>query len=75
MSATPYELRAQLLQQAEKILMYRFQKEYDTIRENTHIALQKDASFDHTAVEYPTMPTTEDIIEEAKKLYNFVQTK
>lgn len=75
MSATPYELRAQLLQQAEKILMYRFQRKYDTIRENTHIALQKNPDFDHVSVNYPEMPTTEDIIAEAEKLYKFVQTK
>jgi len=75
MSATPYELRAQLLKQAEQILMYRYQRTYDTIRENTHIALQKDSNFDHTTVKYPEMPTTEDIINEAEKLYKFVQTK
>lgn len=75
MSATPYELRAQLLKQAEQILMYRFQREYDTIRENTHITLQKNPDFDHTDVSYPSMPTTEDIIAEAEKLYKFVQTK
>jgi len=75
MSATPYELRAQLLKQAEQILMFRYQRTYDTIRENTHITLQKDSNFDHTAVEYPSMPTTEDIIAEAEKLYKFVQTK
>ena len=75
MSATPYELRAQLLKQAEQILMYRFQRKYDTIRENTHIALQKDPAFDHTNVTYPESPSTEDIIAEAEKLYKFVQTK
>ena len=75
MSATPYELRAQLLKQAEQILMFRYQRTYDTIRENTHITLQKDSNFDHTAVVYPAMPTTEDIIAEAEKLYKFVQTK
>ena len=75
MSATPYELRAQLLKQAEQILMFRFQRQHDTIRENTHIALQKNPDFDHTRVAYPEMPTTEDIIAEAEKLYKFVQTK
>tara|TARA_B100000989_G_C19380932_1_gene401603 strand:- start:530 stop:757 length:228 start_codon:yes stop_codon:yes gene_type:complete len=75
MSATPYELRAQLLKQAEGILMHRFQRQYDTIRENTHIALQKNPDFDHTTVAYPSMPSTEDIIAEAEKLYRFVQTK
>ena len=75
MSATPYELRAQLLKQAEQILMFRYQRKYDTIRENTHICLQKNPDFDHTNVAYPDSPTTEDIIAEAEKLYKFVQTK
>lgn len=75
MSATPYELRAQLLKQAEQILMYRYQRLYDTIRENVHIELQKDPAFNHTDVHYPESPTTEDIIAEAEKLYRFVQTK
>ncbi len=75
MSATPYELRAQLLKQAEGILMNRYFKDHDVIRENIHLSLKKDPTFDHTAVVYPTMPTTDDIIAEAEKLYKFVQTK
>ena len=75
MSATPYELRAQLLKQAEGILMLRYQRSHDQVRENMHIELQKDPNFDHTVVTYPKMPTTEDIIAEAEKLYKFVQTK
>ena len=75
MSATPYELRAQLLKQAEQILMFRYQRKYDTIRENTHIELQKNPDFPHQKVEYPESPSTEDIIAEAEKLYKFVQTK
>ena len=75
MSATPYELRAQLLKQAEGILMNRYFKDHDVIRENVHLSISKDPDFDHTAVVYPSMPTTEDIIAEAEKLYKFVQTK
>lgn len=75
MSATPYELRAQLLKQAEGILMMRYQNDEQRIRENVHLSLGKDPTFDHTNVAYPTMPTTEDIIAEAEKLYKFVQTK
>jgi hypothetical protein len=40
-----------------------------------HIQMQRDSEFDFTAVHYPAMPTTEDIIDEAEKLYKFVQTK
>ena len=75
MSATPYELRAQLLRQAEGILMHRYQVEHDKIRENTHLKRDKDPTFDVDSVSYPNFPTTEDIINEAEKLYKFVQTK
>jgi len=75
MSATPYELRAQLLKQAEGILMMRHQNEFDQAREQLHIELRKDENFDYSTVTYPEMPTTEDIIVEAEKLYRFVQTK
>ena len=75
MSATPYELRARLLQQAEGILMTRYQIEHHKVRENLHMKRDKDPSIDIDSVSYPSYPTTEDIIEEAKKLYNFVQTK
>ena len=75
MSATPYELRAQLLKQAEQILMFRYQRKHDMVREDMHIALQKNPDFDHTKMTYPDSPSTEDIIAEAEKLYKFVQTK
>ncbi len=75
MSATPYELRAQLLKQAEGILMSRYQIEHDKIRENVHMKRDKDPAFDVDTVTYPNFPTTEDIISEAEKLYRFVQTK
>jgi len=75
MSATPYELRARLLQQAEGILIHRYQIEHDKVRENVHLELKKDPTFDVNAVTYPAYPSTEDIIVEAEKLYKFVQTK
>ncbi len=75
MSATPYELRAQLLRQAEGILMTRYQVEADKIRDNMHMKKKQNPEFDVDTVTYPTFPTTEDIINEAEKLYKFVQTK
>ena len=75
MSATPYELRAQLLKQAEGILNQRFHIENDRARDYLHILLKHDPNFDVSTITYPTMPTTEDIIVEAERLYKFVQTK
>ena len=40
-----------------------------------HIQLQRDSTFDFTTITFPIMPTTEEIIDEAEKLYKFVQTK
>ena len=75
MSATPYELRAQLLKQAEGILLHRFHTENDRTRDTIQLKMKVDPDFDFTTVAYPTLPTTEDIIAEAEKLYRFVQTK
>ena len=75
MSATPYELRAQLLRQAEGILMHKYQREYDKVRENLLMKRDNDPLFDVDTVSYPKYPSTEDIINEAEKLYRFVQTK
>ena len=55
--------------------MMRHQNAFEKTRESMHINLQRNPDYDHAAVEYPEMPTTEDIIVEAEKLYRFVQTK
>ncbi len=70
MSATPYELRAQLLLQAEGILMHKHNEETKRIQYLVH-----EGHLDVKTVTYPEFPTTEAIIEEAEKLYRFVQTK
>lgn len=75
MSATPYELRAQLLRQAEGILMHKYQTQYDRIRENIQLKQGNGELINIDNVDYPNFPTTEDIIDEAEKLYRFVQTK
>ena len=55
--------------------MHRYQIEHDKVRENVHLKRDKDPAFDVDTVTYPTYPSTEDIINEAEKLYRFVQTK
>jgi hypothetical protein len=74
-SPNPYALRASLLQQAEGILMQRWQTENDRVRESLHLKRDADPSFNIDTVVYPKFPTTEDIISEAEKLYSFVQKK
>ena len=70
MSATPYELRAQLLQQAEGLLIHKHNQEIERIQFLLH-----EGHLNVKTVTYPEYPTTEEIIEEAEKLYRFVQTK
>ena len=74
-SNNPYALRANLLSQAEGILMQRYQVETDRVTNHMHLSLERDKTFDVSTVTYPTFPTTDDIIAEAEKLYSFVQRK
>ena len=70
MSGNPYSLRAGLLSQAQDILSRQYHHEYERIR----YLCDRDL-LDATTITWPSMPTTEDIIAEADKLYKFVQTK
>jgi len=74
-SNNPYALRANLLSQAEGILMQRYHVETERVTNFMHLSLDRDKTFDVSTVTYPTFPTTDDIIAEAEKLYSFVQKK
>jgi hypothetical protein len=71
----PYALRAGLLEQAQGILMHRYQMEHEKARDHMHLSLERDKTFDVKTVTYPEFPSTDDIIAEAEKLYSFVQKK
>ena len=62
MAANPYELRQALLDQAQKILEHRY-----------HCEIQRCERRGVASDVLP--PTTEEIIAEAEKLYQFVQKK
>ncbi len=70
MSGNPYALRAGLLEQAQSILLHRYHQDYERIR----YLCDRDL-LDATTVTWPKMPTSDEIIAEAEKLYKFVQTK
>ena len=70
MSSNPYQLRAGLLEQAEKILTYRYHAENERLR-----YLCDTDKIDAKTVEWPNPPTSDQIITEAEKLYTFVQKK
>ena len=70
MSGNPYDLRAGLLGQAQAILQNQYHQEYEKLR----YLCDRDL-LDATTVTWPKMPTSDEIIAEAEKLYKFVQTK
>ena len=70
MSGNPYDLRAGLLGQAQAILQNQYHQEYERLR----YLCDRDL-LDLKTVTWPTMPTSDEIIAEAEKLYKFVQTK
>lgn len=68
MTKTPYELRVDLLKIAQDQLNHR----YYNVRENHTRYGEQEA----TLLEpLPNFPTTEDVIAEAEKLKNFVDSK
>ena len=81
--SNPYQLRQGLLGQAERILVSKYQQRVDQIRfeqaciERTrdHGSIVEYTERNGDPYVYPTFPTTEDIIAEAKKLYNFIKEK
>lgn len=68
--SNPYTIRAGLLSQAQEILTRAYHQEYEKIR-----YLCDRNLVDPKTIEWPKMPTTDDILTEAEKLYKFVQTK
>lgn len=66
----PYTLRADLLNQARDILYQQYHQECTRV---TYMCERGLA--DPQTVTWPKAPTTEQILEEAEKLYKFVQTK
>ena len=62
--------RIKLLDQAERILVNRF-----TINHERAIYLVDRGLVDVMSVEWPDPPSSEDIIQEAKKLQDFVKAK
>jgi hypothetical protein len=68
--SNPYSIRAGLLSQAQEILQRQYHQEYERVR----YLCDRDL-VDPKTVVWPKMPTTEQILAEAEKLYKFVQTK
>ena len=70
MSSNPYEIRAGLLGQAQGILDHKYHAENERLR-----YLCDTGKIMAGNVKWPEPPTVEEILEEAEKLYSFVQKK
>ena len=76
MAKTPFELRADLLKQAQDLLesQYEAQMEFAT---KAFFALAKEgtANMENFKNFTPAFPTSEDILKQAKEFYSFVSSK
>ena len=68
--SNPYQLRQSLLAQAEAILTARHYLELERVR-----AMIDRKEVKPSEADWPNPPTSEEIILEAKKLYNFIKEK
>ena len=76
MSKTPFEIRADILKQAQDLL----EGQYDAnvkFASEAFFKLAKDgnATMDEIMAFVPKFPTTEDIMKQAKEFYSFVSSK
>jgi len=73
---TPFELRAELLRQAQNLLESQYDAQID-FATKAFYALVKEgtATADNFKQFTPKFPTTEDILKQAKEFYAFVNAK
>ena len=68
-----YHLRKALLEQAQAILHCQYKAKIEAI--HVQIDANKRHAMETPTILFPVAPTTEEIIVEAKKLYEFIKTK
>ena len=68
--SNPYSLRAGLLKQAQDILDHAYHSKMDNVRYQCDHDL-----INPKTVTWPEPPTTEQVLNEAEKLYTFIQKK
>ena len=73
MSNNPYALRQQLLHQAQSILGEQYRAKVEAIRTEQENAHRNGNQI--KASNWPSPPTSEDIVREAQKLYEFICKK
>ena len=76
MSKTPFEIRADILKQAQDLL----ESQYDAnvkFASEAFFKLVKDGSSSMEALEdfMPKFPTAEDVMKQAREFYSFVSSK
>lgn len=70
--ANPFEIRADLLKQAQELLQAQYDFSYKVFVEATKTASTAIVDAEKILPKIPNFPTTEDIIKEANKFYDFV---
>lgn len=70
--ANPYEIRADLLKQAQELLQAQYDFNYKVFVEATKVATAAICDAEKILPKIPNFPSTEDIIKEADKFYSFV---
>jgi len=71
--STPYDLRQGLLHLAKEILDNKYQSK--VMKYHNQVDYFRSQNRDPSDVDQPSPPTTEEIIEESKKLYEFILRK
>jgi len=76
MSGTPYSLRFEVYQEARSNLMDRFYSDHEVWTNWTFASEDDRSTMGNCPVEKrPSVPSNNEILEEAEKIYNFVCTK
>jgi hypothetical protein len=76
MSGTPYSLRFEVYQEARQNLMDRFHTDHEVWTAWTFASEDDRSTMGNCPVEKrPSVPSNNEILEEAEKIYNFVCTK
>ena len=76
MSKTPFEIRADILKQAQDLLESQYEAQVKFAFEVfTKLVNNGQATMDNFAEYTPKFPTTDDVMKQAKEFYSFVSSK
>lgn len=74
METSPYQIRLEVLKMAKDLVQDRFYSERDRIQTNWDNKRNVEGRVD-SDLTHPPFPSSQDVLDLAKELYTFVQTK